>query len=412
MLDFPHLSSYNIVMIKREVYLERLRQLRDTHIIKTVTGIRRCGKSTLLEQFQQELLAQGVRPDHILVYNLEDSLNRPFTEQRDLLHNHIIKQCDQTSQYYIFIDEVQLIPEFERTIDSLFLRKNLDLYITGSNAYMTSGELATFLSGRYIEIKMQPLTFSEFVQFFPDDNNTTARLQDFVRFGGFPEVANLLARGVTGQIPQYLRNIYETVLEKDIKTNRRIRDLEDFRNLVEFMFDNIGNITSPSKIANALTSSSNKTVDDYLSALANCYVLYEAERFDIRGKQLLQTLSKYYAIDLGLADAVLGKSSDADQGRRLENIVYLELLHRYGQVWVGKNYDKEIDFVVRDADGMSKYFQVTQTATGQTLERELAPLKNTGDNYPKTVLTLDLLETDEDGIERRNLINWLLEKPS
>jgi predicted AAA+ superfamily ATPase len=308
-----------------------------------------------------------------------------------------------------------MIPSFEQTIDSLFVKDDIDLYITGSNAYMTSSELSTLLAGRYVEIKMQPLTFSEFLQFFPSDANRIAKFQQFMKYGGFPEVANFIVAGAEAQIPLYLQNIYDSVLEKDIKSRKRIRSMEDFRNVVLYAFDNIGSITSPTNISNILRQSNKtvnkETVDNYLTAMQDCFILYTAKRFDIRGKKLLKTLENYYAVDLGLVDTILGRPSNADVGHRLENVVYLELIKRYSQVWVGKNFDKEIDFVVKNADGVTEYFQVSQTvAAEKTLAREKDAFNNTGDSYKKTLLTLDLLETNESGIERKNVIGWLLEE--
>lgn len=401
-------------MVKREKYLEKLRQLRDMNVIKIITGVRRCGKSTILEQFRQELSASGVSNSNIITFNLEEKENQKFLKNPDLLHNTIVNMCQVNTQNYVFIDEVQLVPEFEKTIDSLFVKDGIDLYITGSNAYMTSSELATMLSGRYIEIKMQPLTFAEFMQFFPGELDKTSRFQQFMRYGGFPEVANFLVGGAEQQIPLYLQNIYQTVLEKDIKLRKQIRSMEDFRNVAAFSFDNIGSILSPTRISNSLRQANaivaNQTIDNYLTALQDCYILYKAQRFDIRGKKLLQTLEKYYAVDLGLVETVLGRPGTVNLGHRLENIVYLELLARYGKVWIGKNYDKEIDFVIKNSSGITEYFQVSQTAADtKTLQRELGSFQNTGDNYKKTLLTLDLMSADETGIERKNVIDWLLE---
>jgi predicted AAA+ superfamily ATPase len=345
---------------------------------------------------------------------LEDKANQKFTKNPDLLHDTILEQIEPNVQNYVFIDEVQEVPEFEAMVDSLFIKPDIDLYITGSNAYMTSSEMATLLSGRYVEIKMQPLTFSEFLQFFPDSQDKTAKFQQFMKFGGFPEVANFLVAGAQAQIPLYLQNIYDTVLEKDISKRKHIRSTEDFRNVVLYSFDNIGSITSPTNIANVLKNKDQdvhkQTVNNYLAAMIDCFILYEAKRFDIRGKKLLQTLEKYYTVDLGLVDTILGRPSNTDLGHRLENVVYLELLKRYGQVWVGKNYGKEIDFVVKTPAGLTEYYQVALNTTEQkTLEREISAFANTGDHYQKLLLTMDSFETDETGIERKNVIDWLLE---
>jgi predicted AAA+ superfamily ATPase len=400
-------------MVKREYYLEKLRQLRDMNVIKIITGIRRSGKSVLMEQFRHELKELGIDDKNIFFYNLEDKENKKFTKNPDLLHDTILGQIEKNKQNYVFIDEVQMIPEFEKTVDSLFVKSDIDLYITGSNAYMTSSEIATMLAGRYVEIKMRPLTFSEFMQFFPENSDSIAKFQQFMKYGGFPEVANFLVGGAEAQIPLYLQNIYETVLEKDIRKRKQIRSIDDFRNVVLYSFDNIGNITSPNKIAEILTNKTavvdKATVDNYLNALTDCFILYETKRFDIRGKKLLKTLEKFYVVDLGLVDTVLGRPSNADVGRRLENIVFLELIKRYPKVWIGKNYEREIDFVIKNQDGVTEYFQVAQTvAETKTLEREMSAVKNTGDNYMKTILTLDLFKTDETGIECKNVIDWLL----
>ena len=402
--------------MKRLWYLRILDNLRDVHAIKVVTGVRRCGKSVLLQQFQERLVEQGVPRERIHVYNLEDKVNAVFIRDGDTLHDDVLERLSPDGMNYVFIDEVQLIPEFEKTLDSLYLRENVDLYVTGSNAQITSSEIGTLLSGRYVEIKLQPLTFREFLEFFPDGaTDKYAKFQLFMRHGGFPEVANLLSTGRTMAVYPYLRDIYNTVLEKDIKTRKNIRFMDDFARTVEFMFNNVGCITSPNNISNVLRNENQvidkETVAGYLAALAESYILYPTQRFDVRGKQLLKTLEKYYAVDLGLVNAVLGLPSNADVGHRLENLVFLELKRRYdGRVWIGKNYEKEIDFVAKRIDGTLDYFQVAETAaTLETFEREVGSLRNTGDKYQKTLLTLDLLETDDGGIRRRNIVEWLTE---
>ena len=403
--------------MKRESYLKILDSLKDVHVIKIVTGVRRSGKSTLLKQFQERLVDGGVSSERILTYNLENKANEKYTLDANLLHDTILEQISDEGTNYVFLDEVQLVPQFEKMLDSLFLHENIDIYVTGSNAYLTSSDIGTLLSGRYVEVKMQPLTFAEFLKFFPDgEMDKFSKFQLFYRYGGFPEVANLLAAGKVEAVPLYLGSIFQTVIEKDIKTRKNIRFMDDFRSTVDFMFNNLGNITSPNKIANTLSIENRTvdkgTVDGYLDALKNCYVLYEAERFDIRGKNLLKTLSKYYAVDLGLVDTVLGLPESADVGHRLENMVFLELLKRYnGQVWIGKNYDKEIDFVAKRTDGAFDYYQVAETLSGDaTASREFAAIDNTGDDYDKTILSMDMIETDDRGIRRKNIINWLCEE--
>ena len=401
-------------MVIRESYLKTLFALKDINVIKIVTGVRRSGKSTLLAQFQKQLKKDGVKPKNIISYNLEDKKNERFTADANLLHDTILSQIDKSAKNYIFIDEVQLVPDFEKTLDSLYIRDNIDLYVTGSNADMTSSQLSTLLSGRYVEIEMLPLTFSEFIQFLPE-NDKLSSFQCFIEYGGFPEVANLLAAGSTAEIPLYLKSIYNTVLEKDIRERRKIRFMDDFTNVVNFMFNNIGNITSPNNIANILKRENKNvdksTVENFLNALSDCFILYPTKRFDVRGKSLLQTKEKYYTVDIGLANSVLGTPSGADIGHRLENIVYLELRKRYGnQVYIGKNYNKEIDFIVRNKENLIEYFQVAETVSNpETLLRETSALR-TGDDYKKTLLTLDLISTDENGVPRKNIIDWLLEE--
>ena len=402
-------------MIIRESYLKTLTALKDINVIKIIAGVRRSGKSTLLAQFRNKLQEDGVKSKNIIFFNLEDKANEQFLTDANLLHDTILKKAEPGKKNYVFLDEIQLVPNFERTLDSLHIRDDIDLYITGSNANMTSSQLSTLLSGRYVEIEMLPLSFSEFISFLPPEkNDKLSMFQLFLRYGGFPEVANLLAAGSEAEIPLYLNSIYRTVLEKDIRSRRNIRFMDDFTNVVDFVFNNIGNITSPNNIANVLRQENKAidktTVNNFLKALADCFILYPAKRFDVKGKNLLRTKEKYYAVDVGLANSMLGLPSTVDIGHRLENIVFLELRKRYGsQVWIGKNYNKEIDFVVRNRTGLTEYYQVAETiADPSTLSREITSL-NTGDEYKKTLLTMDLISSNEGGIIRKNIVDWLLE---
>lgn len=398
-------------MIKRDSYLKKLRNVREINLIKVVTGVRRSGKSTLLAQFREEL--KKANSGKIITYNLEEKENERFLENADILYDQIMSEIDESVTNYIFIDEVQMVPEFERMLDSLYVKPYTDIYITGSNAYMLSSDIATLLTGRYIEIKMQPLSFSEFMQFFDSASDKYHLFENYLRFGGFPEVANMLSAGADTEVPDYLRAVYNTIIEKDIKKRKGIRSMDDFRRVYLYCLDNIGNITSPNRIANVLNDSfkgvDRKTVDEYLQALTDSFLLYSTERYDIRGKDILRTGEKYYTVDLGLVEVLLGRPSTANLGHRLENVVFLELNRRYGNVKVGKNYDKEVDFVVKNQDGEMEYFQVSQTvADEKTLERKLSAIKNTGDYYRRTILSMDLLDSDENGIRCRNLLNWLL----
>lgn len=399
-------------MVKRESYLEKLRKVKDINLIKVITGVRRSGKSTLMSQFRDELSVN--KDNKIIYYNLEEKENESFLKDEDTFYNQIMSEIDESVMNYVFIDEVQMAPGFERMLDSLHVKPYTDIYVTGSNAYMLSSDIATLLTGRYIEIEMQPLVFSEFVQFFEPISDKIQMFQQFLRFGGFPEAANMLAIGAGSEVPNYLEAVYNTIIEKDVKKRRNMRSMDDFRRVYLYCLDNIGSIMSPNRVTNVLNDAGrnidHKTVDEYLQVMMDCFLLYRTERYDIRGKDILRTGEKYYTVDLGLADTLLGRPSTVNLGHRLENIVFLELNKRYGNVRVGKNYDKEIDFVIKNHDGEMEYYQVSQSiADGDTLKRELAAIKTTGDYYKKTILTMDLLDSSEDGIMCRNLINWLLD---
>ena len=399
-------------MIIRESYLKTLRSVKDINLIKVVTGVRRSGKSTLLGLFRDEL--EKEKNAKVIAYNLEEKENEQFLNDADTFYNQIMSEIDPKVMNYIFIDEVQMVPEFERMLDSLYVKPYTDIYVTGSNAYMLSSDIATILTGRYIEVKMQPLSFGEFVKFFPDGSNIYLLFEQYMRYGGFPEAANMLVQGAEEEIPHYLEAVYDTIMEKDIKKRKNIRNMDDFRRVYLYCLDNIGSITSSNRIANLLNDSygnvDRKTVGEYLQALVDCFLLYPAERYDIRGKEILRTGEKYYSVDLGLTDTLLGRPSQANLGHRLENVVFMELNRRYGNIKIGKNYDKEIDFVVKNHDGEIEYYQVSQTvASDETFKRELSALRNTGDYYRKTILTMDPLETSDNGIVRKNIVNWLLE---
>lgn len=398
-------------MILREHYLKKLRKLRDQNVIKVITGIRRSGKSTLLKQFQEELLTSGVTPRNIIALNLEELENASLLEPH-LLNDYLMRLINPGEQYYVFLDEIQNVPNFEKLVDSLFVKEFIDVYITGSNAYMLSGDLATVLSGRYIEISILPFSFAEFAQSYTDTPKAEI-FADYFEYGGFPEVANFIQSGAKSEVSDYLDGIYKTVLEKDVRRRREIRSDFDFTNVLRFTMDNIGSSLSPNNIANALTANGNTvnrlTVESYLTALTDSFVLYEANRYDIKGKKLLQTLGKYYSVDIGLSRNILDKNLKADRGRLLENIVYLELLRRNKTVRIGKNDDKEVDFVTTSHDGTIRYYQVAETMLGQeTRERELSPLLNIRDHNQKVVLSLDIGDDSFDGIRQLNLIDWLL----
>ena len=396
-------------MINREEYLDELIRWKDKDLIKVVTGIRRCGKSTLFDLFIDYLKMSGVKSNQIIYINLEDA-DYDFKDYKELYH-FINEKIISEDNFYVFLDEVQNVPGFQRAVDSLYIKKNVDVYITGSNAYLLSGELATLLSGRYIEIKMLPLSFKEYVSAF-DNNNYQQLFLDYMRNGGMPGNINILKSNVN-DLDKYLDGIFSTIVYKDIMARNNITDKLLLESVIKYIFDSIGSPISIKKISDTLTSkgisTSNHTVENYITALLESFLIYKAERFDVKGKNLLARDYKYYVVDSGLRSYLLGKKADSDMGHILENIVYLELLRRGYKVYVGKVDDLEVDFVAENRDGL-RYYQVALTVRDENvLERELRSLQKTGDHYPKTLLTLDMdLETDYDGIKKINVVDWLL----
>lgn len=396
-------------MINREEYLDELIRWKDKDLIKVVTGIRRCGKSTLFDLFIDYLKMSGVKSNQIIYINLEDA-DYDFKDYKELYH-FINDKIVSEDNFYVFLDEVQNVPGFQRAVDSLYIKKNVDVYITGSNAYILSGELATLLSGRYIEIKMLPLSFKEYISAF-DNNNYQQLFLDYMRNGGMPGNINILKSNVN-DLDKYLDGIFSTIVYKDIMARNNITDKLLLESVIKYIFDSIGSPISIKKISDTLTSkgisTSNHTVENYITALLESFLIYKASRFDVKGKNLLARDYKYYVVDSGLRSYLLGKKADSDMGHILENIVYLELLRRGYKVYVGKVDDLEVDFVAENRDGL-RYYQVALTVRDEkVLERELRSLQKTGDHYPKTLLTLDMdLETDYDGIKKINVVDWLL----
>ena len=396
-------------MIERADFLDLLWKWKDHDLIKVVTGVRRCGKSTVLDAFAQRLVKSGVPKSRILRMDFEseefDSI-RTVEEARAWLAAHRPKG----KRAYVFLDEVQRIPEFERLVDGLYRRKDADVYVTGSNATLLSGELATYLSGRYVELLLQPLSYREFAEGTGRDPRANATWSDYLRRGGFPYLTALgddpkLAEG-------YLEGVYNTVLVKDVPRRAGASDPAQVSRVAQFLFDNVGNVTSIQKIADTLTSAGSKcayhTVESYVDALGKAYLFRKAERFDAKGRELLKTGYKFYAVDTGLRD-VLVRHRPGDEGHLLENVVFNELVRRHASVSVGKCDALEIDFVVRGG-GLTSYVQVAETLRGPgVLKRELEPLKRLRDNYPKTVVTLDAAPpSSEDGITCVNAIDFLL----
>lgn len=401
--------------IERVQFSERLEKYKDKHIIKVITGIRRCGKSTLLKMFKNKLLKDGVQENQIIYLNFEDFDNYELLNPKNL-HDYIKNHLVKDKMNYIFLDEIQNVKDFQRVIDSIFLNENADIYITGSNAYLLSGELATLLSGRYVTIEMLPLSFKEFFQ--TQKNLSRAEIYRlYVELSSFPYALNFLEdeKGTFERksVLDYLSGVYSTIVLKDVVLREKISDTKMLESVVRFIFDSIGNPISSKKIADTMTSSGRKidtkTVEKYISALQESFVIYEAKRYDAKGKTYLKLLEKYYAADIGLRFLLLGQKAN-DVGHILENVVYLELIRRGYSVFVGKVDDTEIDFVAQNSQG-NTYIQVSASVRDEnTLKRELRPLQALNDNYPKLLLTLDEdPDCDYNGIQKRNVLDWLLE---
>ena len=397
-------------LIRRERYLEKLEALKDKKIIKVITGVRRCGKSTLMQLFQQDLLKMGVKKQQIISINLEDY---DFVELRNAqaLYQHINARLVAEASNYVFLDEIQHVENYADVVDALFVKDNVDLYVTGSNAYLLSSEIATLLSGRYVEMKLLPLSFKEYVTATGDTNNLERKYADYITFSSFPYAK---AFGNEEQlVNDYLRGIYSTIVLKDVMQRNSISDSMMLENVMAFLADNIGNTLSVKKIADTLTSIGRKadvkTIEKYLSALCQSFILYPVKRFDVKGRQLLKTMEKYYLVDVALRNTLLG-AKNTDFGRVLEKVVYLELLRRNNNVYIGKTDALEIDFVTVNMQEVA-YYQVAATVRDQaTLERELQPLKMLKDHFPKTILTLDADPVSyHNGIKQQNVLDWLLE---
>ena len=396
-------------MILRTEYLDLLIRFKDKDLIKVVTGIRRCGKSTLFDLYCDYLKQQGIQESQIIRINLED---RKFSDLDSYtkLYDYIEERLILDKKNYVFLDEVHNIPEFQKACDSLYIKKNVDLYITGSNAYLLSGELATLLSGRYIEIKMMPLSFKEYISYFGEED-LRKKYRNYITNSSFPYAINL-----TDKIDRnfYLESIYNSIILKDIAQRKNTIDIPMLDSVTRFMFDNIGNICSTTKIANSMVSAGRKisvhTVESYLQSLLDSFVLYKAERYDIKGKQYLASGYKYYVCDIALRYYLLG-DKPVDAGHILENIVYLELIRRGYQVYVGKNGENEVDFIAIGENG-EEYYQVAYTVSDEnTLKRELNPLDSIQDHNPKYILTMD----DEpvksyNGIKQIYVLDWLINK--
>lgn len=397
------------MLIQRQEYLNKLIALKDKKIIKVVTGVRRCGKSKLLEMYRKWLLEQGVEEERIVSINFEDLDFEDLTDYKKL-HTYLKEHLVKDNMTYIFLDEIQNVEQFPKVVDSLYIKDNVDIYITGSNAHMLSSEIATLLSGRYIQIEMLPLSFKEYMISTGSMNDRGIKYVDYLQNSSFPYTLEL--EGKSDEIRSYLEGLYNTIVVKDIINHSKISEPMMLKSILKFIFDNIGNPLSSKKIADTMTSSGRRidtrTVEKYLDALTESYIIYQAKRYNIKGKQYLKTLEKYYVVDIGLRLMLLG-SKQIDAGRILENIVYLELLRRGYDVYVGKVDEFEVDFVAQNGKGTT-YFQVALSVRDEkTLERELRSLRAIKDHYPKILLTMDDdPEVHYDGIRRINARDWLL----
>ena len=402
-------------LIERKQYMQQLRSLKDQNVIKVISGVRRCGKSTLLMMFAEELIQGGVDRKQIQFYNFED-LDTLAIGDIYQIHTYIKERLVDDKPNYIFLDEIQNVAEFQRLVDSLYIKPNVDVYITGSNAYLLSGELATLLTGRYIEINILPLQFAEYYQFILSKSPNLSKqeiLANFIHYGGIPEYNKQLNISEK-QADLFAQSVLKTIVEKDIFQRLNITNKHDFNKIIDFVFDSVGSYVSPRSISDTLRSNGTiidkQTVAKYLDALCEAYLIYKVPRFEIKGKGLLQTLNKYYVVDPCFAKVRLKKAILKDRSHWLENMVYLELLRQNKEVFIGKRHNLEVDFVAIDYNDYTSYYQVAWTTeNADTLERELASLKAIKDSTPKYLLTTDVdFNPVYDGIRKLNVIDWML----
>ncbi len=393
--------------INRDEYLQWIVDEKDKKIIKIISGVRRSGKSTLLELYQKYLLENDVDKKQIISINFEDIDFEELTNYKKL-HTYIKERLLRSKMNYIFLDEIQHVENYEKVVDSLYIKENVDLYLTGSNAYFLSSDLATLLTGRFLELKILPLSFKEFCQ--DDYTDLEGKFADYIKRSSFPY--NIATNNNEAQSKKYLEDLYASILYRDVVKRLKVNDTTSLENLADFIFHNVGNLLNPTNIANTLTSSGKKidakTVDKYIKGLTDSMLFYRVNRFNIKGKQFLSANPKYYAVDMAMRNMRVG-GRDTDAGHLLENIVYLELQRRYEHVFVGEVENGEVDFVVKDGDEFL-YFQVTDTMLNEkTAEREITPLRKIADNYPKTILTSDSIfaEGNIDGIKKINVLKWL-----
>ncbi len=400
--------------IVRKRYLDKLSVLKDKNFIKVASGVRRCGKSTLMIQFQ-DLLRNENADVSILAINM-DMPNFRFLAEKNWkeIYDYILENLNPKETNYVFIDEVQNVLEFEKLLEGLYVHPNIDLYVTGSNAFLLSSELATLLTGRAFEINVLPFSFSEYLEFTEKQTNSDRAFAEYIQTGGFPEAIRLSVEG-NFYATEYLQTVFRNIYENDISIRHTIYGEESYMEVVNFLIDSVGSTVSAGNIAKVLTANKkkidNKTVSKYINTLVESYLFYKVNRYDIKGKQHLATQEKYYLVDLGFRNAMLGKELASDAGHLLENIIYLELIRRNYQVWIGKVNNLEVDFIVRNNDGFTQYIQVSQTVQDKgTLARELTPLNTISDHFEKLLITMDYDTGTYNGIKKINAIDWLLNK--
>ena len=400
--------------VLRSQYLDVLKVLKDKNLIKVATGVRRCGKSTLMSQFQDVLRGENESVS-IIAINIDMPEFRFLAEKswKDV-YDFIVEHLENNVTNYVFIDEVQNVKEFEKLLEGLYVHPNIDLYVTGSNAFLLSSELATLLTGRAYEIHVLPFSFAEFISFTGKSNNLDRAFAEYLRTGGFPEAVRLSADGNQFTL-DYLQMVFNTIFSNDISARRSVYSEESYLEVVNFLIDSIGSNVSASNIANTLKANKkpidNKTVSKYIDSLVESYLFYRVKRYDIKGKQHLATQEKYYLVDLGFRNALLGKELLSDAGHLLENVIYLELKRRNHQIWIGKTNNLEVDFVVRNNEGFTQYIQVSQTVQNpDTLARELAPFNSISDHHEKLLITMDFDTGTYNGIRKINAIDWLIGK--
>ena len=403
-------------LIYRQEYIDKLKAYQDKDIIKVVTGLRRSGKSTLFELFRRDLIEIGIKPEQTQLYNFELPENF-LSKTWETIYFDIKSKVTEGEPNYIFLDEVQNIENFEKLVDGLYVSENIDVYITGSNAYLLSSELATLLSGRYIEISILPFSFAEYLKIRKIDYsnkylNFEALFFDFANETSLPKGVGLRDEGYD-KIYEYLEVLYTTIIEKDITQRHKINDKRAFSNVIKFVASNIGNQVSPSSISKALKADNQSvhhaTVEKFINYLVHSFVFYCVHRFDVKGKKQLATQEKYYLVDLGLLNILVGRERTADKGHILENIVYLELLRRGYKIWTGSLRNGEIDFIAKDRNGDIEYYQVTwEISSPETEKREFGSLEKVKDNYPKYLLSAESFPQSKNGIIHKNVFEWLL----